>query len=74
MIQICKAEALEIPDPSPTHSYTCWNCRAPINNVENQHAGFDETGSLGHICNSCGCHLGHLNNPQKHYQLWERGA
>lgn len=65
-------EAFDIPPmPTPHYESVCWNCGSPINNVECQFAGFDDTGSLGYICNHCGCHLGHRDNPQLHYQLYE---
>lgn len=59
----CEAEVLEMPMPIPTYTNVCWNCGAAINDVECQHAGFDETGSNGYECNVCGRHLGHQRNP-----------
>ena len=51
----------DIPMPVPVYQYNCWNCGDEINDVICQHAGFDETGSKGFTCNSCGKDLGDYN-------------
>jgi len=57
------AEVLDMPDPSPRHTYLCWNCKTPVDNITCMGAGYDEDGCPnGYICNQCGLHLGDMRN------------